>query len=176
MSDRISEALSLTDRSSDLPTDLPKRAVRALTEKMTVLDDEGRARGADGLYIVVSASGNSYLVDVIDGACECPDARHRDPQGGCKHQRRVEYAIGETRIPCWVEPDAVDDLLATAVDASPVVAATDGGTAVDAGTAVDGDARPDDCGCTAVMSDLPCWPCYREGFRTPADDGGETDE
>jgi hypothetical protein len=34
--------------------------------------------------------------------------------------------------------------------------------------------RPDDCQCAPFLADadLPCWPCYRDGFRTPADDVG----
>jgi hypothetical protein len=29
--------------------------------------------------------------------------------------------------------------------------------------------RPDDCDCAPVLADggLPCWPCYRAGFRSP---------
>lgn len=31
------------------------------------------------------------------------------------------------------------------------------------------DGRPDDCDCAPCMVDegLPCWPCYRDGFREP---------
>lgn len=35
----------------------------------------------------------------------------------------------------------------------------------------DVDERPEDCECSGsaleVEYDLPCWPCYREGFETP---------
>jgi len=27
--------------------------------------------------------------------------------------------------------------------------------------------RPEDCSCSPRMTDLPCWPCYRDGFETP---------
>jgi len=25
--------------------------------------------------------------------------------------------------------------------------------------------RPDDCGCWNADADLPCWPCFRDGFN-----------
>lgn len=31
----------------------------------------------------------------------------------------------------------------------------------------DFDARPEDCDCVGVLDDLPCWPCYRDGFEEP---------
>jgi hypothetical protein len=51
------------------------------------------------------------------------------------------------------------------------VAATDGGELLEDSDIVDDD-RPDDCDCADWNSDveLPCWPCYREGFRTVASD------
>lgn len=54
---------------------------------------------------------------------------------------------------------------------SDTVATTDGGLIVadDDGEILteSNDSRPDDCQCTPAMGDLPCWPCYREGFETP---------
>jgi hypothetical protein len=29
------------------------------------------------------------------------------------------------------------------------------------------DERPDDCDCSPLFEDLPCWPCYRDGFKKP---------
>ena len=37
----------------------------------------------------------------------------------------------------------------------------------------DFDARPEDCDCVAVLDTLPCWPCYRDGFREPNPRAGE---
>jgi len=76
---------------------LAERDVRALTQYLTVLPDVGRARGADGLYVVVSESGREYLVDATEGACECDDFRYR--RGECKHLRRVQFATGRRAIP-----------------------------------------------------------------------------
>jgi hypothetical protein len=162
------EGLSPHDRSIE---QLDKRDVRALTEPMTVMSDVGRADGADGLFTVVSHTGNNYLVDIHHGRCECPDMEYRDPDGGCKHVRRVRFVTGKTPIPAWINPDAVDDCLGTAVDTTPHVAATDGGELLEDSDIVDDD-RPDDCDCADWNSDveLPCWPCYREGFRTVASD------
>jgi len=74
-------------------TDLDDRDVRALTEYLTVLPE------APGLYEVVSQSGESYTVDVRNGACTCPDAEYHDPDGGCKHCRRVHFETGREAIP-----------------------------------------------------------------------------
>lgn len=59
------------------------RDIRALTEHHTVVEDIGLVRGADDLYLVISQSGNEYLVDSRDEPCECPDALYR-VLGGCR--------------------------------------------------------------------------------------------
>jgi hypothetical protein len=165
-------------------TDLEQRDVRALTEYLTVVPE------APGLYTVMSQSGHEYTVDIETGACTCPDARHRDPDGGCKHARRVAFETGAEAIPAWVDPDALPSDFAAHVDETPRVAATDGGSAewterasaLDDGSDVvvagdegvvldeDDDERPDDCQCVDWNSDtvdLPCWPCYCEGHDGP---------
>ena len=106
--------------TTDDCTDLPERAARALTEKMTVLPEMGRAEGADGLYLVVTESGSEYLVDARTGACECPDYQYREPEDGCKHIHRVAYATGEASIPAWVDTDAIDSHLGIRTDATPL--------------------------------------------------------
>lgn len=92
-------------------TDLEKRTRRALEQYLTVLDDVDAAAGADDLYVVVSESGSQYCVDARGGSCTCPDAEHRDPDGGCKHVRRVAFATGADAIPAGADPGAVDDQL-----------------------------------------------------------------
>lgn len=105
--------MAATTASSDFEA-LDKRDARALTEYMTALDDVDRARGAPGLYEVVSASGSSYLVDTQLGSCECWD--DRTTAGPCKHRRRVAFATGEREIPGWVDDDAVDEQLGLHID------------------------------------------------------------
>ena len=87
------------DAAGQPPAGLDERDVRALTEYFTVLNDVGRVRGADGLYLVVSQSGSEYLVDYRTERCMCPDAEHRNPEGGCKHVRRVAFATGDRSVP-----------------------------------------------------------------------------
>ena len=29
------------------------------------------------------------------------------------------------------------------------------------------DGRPGDCDCLPTFDELPCWPCYRDGFDVP---------
>lgn len=96
----------------DTTAGLDERDVRALTEYLTVLDDLGRACGADGLYLVVSQSGGEYLVDARGGACECPDHEHRGAR--CKHLRRVAFATGARPVPDGV--DGADPQLGLHVD------------------------------------------------------------
>jgi len=38
--------------------------------------------------------------------------------------------------------------------------------------------RPDDCDCGSwnASSDLPCWPCHRDGFEFPNPDSTEEDD
>jgi len=111
------QAYDSTDRKDSVTTDdLADRTQRALTEYLTVLDDVDAAAGADGLYAVVSESGSQYLVDTRTDSCECPDAEHRDPEGGCKHVRRVAFATGERPIPAAADGLDVDSQLGAHVD------------------------------------------------------------
>lgn len=98
---------------------------RALTQYLTVMDDVGRVRNAPGLYLIVSESGNEYLVDARDAACECPDSQYRDRR--CKHLRRVAFATGREAIPAWVDRDDVDEQLGQHVEGNPAFEETDGG-------------------------------------------------
>ena len=38
------------------------------------------------------------------------------------------------------------------------------------------ESRPDDCVCWDVDTELPCWPCYRAGFRSQNAAEPATDE
>jgi hypothetical protein len=153
-------------------TDLDDRDIRALTQLLTVIPE------APGLYEVVSQSGSAYTVDTQgSGACTCPDFKHNlptdDGRETCKHQARVAYETGERPLPAWIDTDELPDDFALHVDATPTVAVTDGGSEIidagDDGEILDGsddDGRPDDCGCWNTEQELPCFPCYREGFRS----------
>jgi len=127
----------------DASIDQSDREVRALTQYLTVLDDYDRARGADGLYMVVSQNGEEYLVDTRLGACECSDSQYRDVQ--CKHQYRVAFATGERPLPAWIDANAIDAQLGEHVS-GPRQAATDGGVIVagDEGEILDENVDDDD--------------------------------
>ena len=146
--------------------DLEPRTERALTQYLTVLADVGRATGADDLFLVVSQSGSEYLVDTREGRCECDDHHYRGVR--CKHLRRVAFATGGETIPAGV--DGVDPQLGEHTDETPRRAASDGGVVETTKTPNDGDERPSDCDCGDWNDglELPCWPCYREGFDVPA--------
>lgn len=161
----------MSTNESDANESIDTRTRRALTEAMTVMDGVGRARDAPGLYLVVGENaGGEYLVDTHTGACECPDAEHRNPDGGCKHQRRVAFATGERPVPG--EVDGVDEQLGAHTDGVARVVAADGGIveAGDDGVILDEsdeNDRPDDCSCLPTFDGLSCWPCAREGFEEP---------
>lgn len=82
--DRQSTALAPDLRS------LPDRAARAWTERMAV-----RPR-ADSTYAVTTESDSTYLVDIAQHACSCPDNRIRGEH--CKHLRRVAIEITARRV------------------------------------------------------------------------------
>jgi hypothetical protein len=119
------DAIPRTDEKAS-SLDVEERDVRALTEYLTVLEDVGRVRDAEGLYLVVSQSGREYLVDAEQGVCECEDFRYRDVE--CKHVRRVAFATGKRAIPtrAAIELD-VDPSLGEHVEGEHRYLATDGG-------------------------------------------------
>ncbi len=52
-----------------------------------------------GIYSVFSQSGQTYLVDVFERNCTCPDWAKNEPKGGCKHMRRVDLDIDSGVVP-----------------------------------------------------------------------------
>jgi hypothetical protein len=50
-----------------------------------------------GLYEVDSASGNQYVVDLVDSICSCPDHAIRGER--CKHLRRVAIEVNRGDLP-----------------------------------------------------------------------------
>ncbi|PGF16197.1 hypothetical protein CP556_08780 [Natrinema sp. CBA1119] len=90
---------------------------RALSQYLTVLEDQGRVRDCPGQYLVVSESGSEYLVDARLEACECPDHEFRDRE--CKHIKRVAYATGERPVPPIVDRDDVAGELGEHVSGEP---------------------------------------------------------
>lgn len=94
---------------------------------------------------------HSYTVHVESGVpsdCTCPAFEYQ--QKVCKQM--VAVAIREPVL--------------EAATAEPTLK-TDGGVTVEADESDHSDKRPDNCDCTSLMEDLPCWPCYRDGFKEP---------
>ncbi|KDS91177.1 hypothetical protein FK85_05480 [Halorubrum saccharovorum] len=106
-----------------------ERAAKALTESMTVLDDQTFSELQDEEFLVVSPTG-TYRVDAIAETCDCPDALHRAPDEGCKHRLRVAFARGERPIPGWAIRSAIDKDLGQHLSADPRIATADGRTEV----------------------------------------------
>lgn len=123
------------------------RAVRSLVDVVAV------EQVAPGMVEVVTWS-DSYVVDARDAGCNCPDKQYNLDTGGmCKHEYAALVADIE-RIPTPFE--VTDDLSQRAV--------------------ADGGERPDDCDCWSLEPDLPCWPCYRDGFETPNPSAEDSDD
>jgi len=164
--------MSTTATHDNESTDIDQRTRAALTESMVAYEL------APGQYEVIGENHgdrdqDKYTVDTRLGACTCNDYEYREPEGGCKHLRRVQFATGEVPVPAGVE--GVDPALGEATDGEVRRVATDGGIieAGDDGEIVgesDDGGRPEDCECGEFHDDagLPCWPCYRDGFDEPA--------
>lgn len=52
-----------------------------------------------GVYSVFSQSGQTYYVDIFERSCTCPDWTKNEPEGGCKHMRRVDLDIDAGVVP-----------------------------------------------------------------------------
>ncbi|WP_254831387.1 hypothetical protein [Haloglomus salinum] len=72
-----------------------------------------------GVYTVYSESGQTYHVDVFERSCTCPDWSKNEPEGGCKHMRRVDLDIDAGVVP---RPDG------RLVAPKPRIVVHDGGT------------------------------------------------
>jgi hypothetical protein len=82
------------DPQSKRINDQASRTQRAYRESMQV-----SLAHAGGHYTVYAASGTTYDVDIVAETCTCPDYRANEPEGGCKHLRRVDLEIQAKRVP-----------------------------------------------------------------------------
>jgi hypothetical protein len=140
-----------------------ERDRRALEQYLTVLPDQGDARDAPGMALVVSESGSEYVVDLRDGACTCPDAEYRDVE--CKHVRRARFATGADAIPAAAAAQLdVDPDLGEHCDGPLRFAAADGGIieAPDDGVVLE-DEPDDECACGDLPEGVPCHDCFQDG-------------
>lgn len=94
---------------ADLDVDLVEaRWLRAIGECMSVLEVN------DEVVQVVSESGRTYLVNPVEGWCDCPDHERREVR--CKHLRRVVAEQGIARDDVEAVADGLTELDA-AIDA-----------------------------------------------------------
>ena len=94
---------------------------------------------------------HTYTVHVEGGipfSCTCPAFEYQD--GPCKHL--VAVAIREPVLEAASETPAMR---------------ADGGVTVEPEESDHSDERPEDCDCIPLFEELPCWPCYRDGFEEP---------
>lgn len=91
------------------PTD--ERDRRAAYERLWVREI------APDLVEVYSERGVRYMIDLRTGACNCDDARFRQPEGGCKHVRRATFSLGRRPIPAGFDRDRMDPRLVEALEA-----------------------------------------------------------
>ena len=99
-------------RDTPTPTtgEIADRTRRAATERMAVALD------APGVWEVHSEqdtdgpiTDDSHIVSLIgsDWVCTCEDWEYREPDGGCKHARRVQLVLSERPLPEIADIDPV---------------------------------------------------------------------
>lgn len=69
---------------------LDPRSARAWTEPMSV------RRLPDGRYVIETDSGGTYVVDLEEALCSCPD--HEIRKTRCKHLRRVAIEVTRGQV------------------------------------------------------------------------------
>ena len=69
-----------------------------------------RHAGEAGEFDVYSESGSVYRVCLITETCNCPSATYQG--GACKHQRRIEMALGQREVPDLDEETDVEMMIA----------------------------------------------------------------
>jgi hypothetical protein len=117
-------------------------------------------RRAGGVYDVHSESGNTYRVDIAAEECSCPDWEEREPEGGCKHLRRVRLEVRAGRVPT---PDGrLPDDRRNGIDTEGLRPAADGGVSGDiTGPHIEFDRYDQPAGETYYR----CGCCGREAMR-----------
>ena len=173
--------MSENDTATVESTDIEPRTRRALERVYSVLHVDCTPIGDDETPTVVSVvsgnSGREHRVDVHEGRCTCEDHEYRGVE--CAHIRRARLALGHVPVhrDTLAAVDVHEQFAANAP--GPAVVTSDGGI-IDAGDdgevldestdEGDSDGRPADCDCGDwnAGEGLPCWPCYRDGFDTPA--------
>jgi hypothetical protein len=84
----------------DALTGAKRRSMRARIQQMVVIPQVDPNGNCIGLYDVHSLeSGEVYTVVLDLSQCSCEDMQYNDPDGGCKHIKRVAMAITETDLP-----------------------------------------------------------------------------
>jgi hypothetical protein len=107
-------SLSAVPSSSDLPDTLSVEGDVGLDELVTTVDEidtsadrteraidesmEVTLHKSGGNYIVRTESG-SYQIDLTSQECNFDDWKFRQPEGGCKHLRRVLLELALRRVP-----------------------------------------------------------------------------
>lgn len=79
---------------------------------------------------------SEYIVDLVEGACQCPDFQWRNPEGGCKHIRAAKIHTGKIPFPLLLDQDernlmaSKQEIEADADAEADAEVATDGGVQV----------------------------------------------
>ena len=152
------------EKSTEAKDTVDERTERALTEYLTVTECD---EGDEHVVEVHSQSGETYVVDAVEGNCGCPDAEYNlDDDETCKHATRARFALGLDAVPSGaVEAlgDAVDETIGCGTDADLRFAASDGGVIEagdDAEVLTDDEETDEECDvCAELDGDLGCFEC-----------------
>jgi len=153
--------------------EIEPRTRRALEEYLTVMPCD---IGDEYIVEVHSQSGETYIIDAVEGNCNCEDAEYNlDDDENCKHVRRARFALGLDAVPAdAVGTLDIDENLGCATDAELRFATADGGV-VEATTELDGFGDDgEECDECAGLpgDDLPCFECYMEERGYTVEVGG----
>lgn len=117
---------------------------------------------------------HQYVVEVEDrgglfvpDTCECPADQYNEGYD-CKHKVALASVGGPVVLGAAMA-------YSSEKQAEEPELVADGGVSVEAETD-NSDERPDDCDCSPTFEELPCWPCYRDGFEEPNPDATKGDE
>lgn len=124
---KVPETMLENELSKEDSNDVEQRTIRALEESMTVLSTDGTPihDSETDVVSVISSSGSTYIVDIRERTCTCPDHQHNGHI--CKHTRRARMVMGVDVIDVeLIRAHDIDDDFGFHAPGH-IVAASDGG-------------------------------------------------
>lgn len=96
--------MATTTHSGKEPSGIDNRTRRAAEGCMVTVPHDGGS-GRFEVYSATDGHNEIYTVDLRAETCDCADHKHRRPEDGCKHIRRVKLGLGLMAVPAGIELD-----------------------------------------------------------------------